>query len=203
MTTYLLNRRICNINNKKNIRLELYSTCISVLKKFGVFFRPPPKLPNSVKFSRNFAEILNPGHHSPPTMLLKRICSKLVILVSLVECEIGMLKVKGIHGGKKWAVNGQFAKECWSLVGITIQADQNIIAAVDQIKDQSHPNFFMMVTILMCWAIWTLRNYFIFKDIQPAITWAKAVFTKEMKILSLRARTRFSHTSDLWIQNEL
>ena len=60
MTTYLLNRRICNINNRKNIRLELYSTCISVLKNFGVFFRPPPKLPNFVKFGRNFAEILNP-----------------------------------------------------------------------------------------------------------------------------------------------
>ena len=54
---------------QKNIRLELYSTCISVLKNFGVFFRPPPKLPNFVKFGRNFAEILNSG----------LMCSKLLL----------------------------------------------------------------------------------------------------------------------------
>jgi hypothetical protein len=44
MTLHLLNRRICNINNKK---YELYSTCISVLQNFGIFFRLPPKI---VKF---------------------------------------------------------------------------------------------------------------------------------------------------------
>lgn len=57
----------------------------------------------------------------------------------------------------------QFAKECWSLLGITIQADQNNIEADDQIKDQSHPNFLMMVTILMCWTSWSVRNDLIFK----------------------------------------
>jgi len=53
MTTHLLNTKICNINNKK-LSLKLYNTCISVLQNFGFFFRPPPKLPNFVKFHRNF-----------------------------------------------------------------------------------------------------------------------------------------------------
>jgi hypothetical protein len=52
----------------------------------------------------------------------------------------------------------------------------------------------MMVSLLMCWAIWIVRNDFIFKEVQPNINLAKAVFKKEMKILSLRARTRYSHT---------
>ena len=43
----------------------------------------------------------------------------------------------------------QFAKEYWALIGITIQADQDIILAVEQVRAQSHPNFFLMVTILM------------------------------------------------------
>ena len=63
MTTHLLNTKICNINNKK-LSLKLYNTCISVLQNFGIFFRPPPKLPNFAKFRRNFAEILNPGWHN-------------------------------------------------------------------------------------------------------------------------------------------
>jgi hypothetical protein len=45
--------------------LQLYSTYISVLQKFGFFFWPLPKLPNFAKFDRNFAEILNyvPKYH--------------------------------------------------------------------------------------------------------------------------------------------
>ena len=69
--------------------------------------------------------------------------------------------------------------------------------AVDQIIVQSHPAFFTVATIILtCWEIWTDRNYFIFKGVQPNISTAKAMFAKEMKILSVRARTRFSHTFD-------
>ena len=97
----------------------------------------------------------------------------------------------------------QFAKECWALIGITIQADQDIILAVEQVRAQSHPNLFLMVTILMSWAIWNARNDFIFKNKQPSTIAVKALFEKEMRIHSLRARSRLSHTFDLWIQNLL
>jgi hypothetical protein len=97
----------------------------------------------------------------------------------------------------------QFAKECWNQINIGIPPDLSITEAAEQIRHQSHPDFFMMVTILMCWAIWIVRNDFIFKRVQPNISTAKAFYTKEMKILSLPARTRFTHTFDLWIQNLL
>jgi hypothetical protein len=78
MTTHLLNRRIYNIINRKNISLELYITCIRVLQNFGVFFRPPQKLPNFAKFGRNFAEILKPEVDSaltPQLFLTSSLCS--------------------------------------------------------------------------------------------------------------------------------
>ena len=56
----------------QNIILELYSTCISILKNFGVFFLPPPKLPNLVKFGQNFAEILNPGDRFGPVRFAEK-----------------------------------------------------------------------------------------------------------------------------------
>lgn len=97
----------------------------------------------------------------------------------------------------------QFAKECWGQIGITIQEDQDIIIAIEQIRAQSHPNFFLMVAILMSWAIWTACNDYIFKNKQPSSIAVKALFEKEMRILSLRARSRLSHTFDIWIQNLL
>jgi hypothetical protein len=72
-----------------------------------------------------------------------------------------------------------------------------------QIKDQTHPNFFLLVSILMCWGIWTARNELIFNGIQPSVESVNGNFKKEMKILSLRAKARFTHTFDLWIQNLL
>jgi hypothetical protein len=93
----------------------------------------------------------------------------------------------------------QFAKDCWALIGITIQNDQDIVSAVEQIRVQSHPKFFLMVTILVCWAIWCARNDFIFKNKQPTTDAVKALFQKELRILSLRSRSKLAHTFDLWI----
>ena len=97
----------------------------------------------------------------------------------------------------------QFAKDCWNLIGITIQADHDIYAAIDQIRDQSHPAFFLMMAVLMCWSIWTARKDLVFKGVPPSSSMVKAMFTKEMKILSLRAKARLSQTFNLWIQNLL
>jgi hypothetical protein len=96
----------------------------------------------------------------------------------------------------------QFAKECWALIGITILDNQDIFSAIEQVRAQSHPNF-LMVAILMCWAVWNAWNDFIFKNKQPSTFAVKALFQKELRILSLRARSRLSHTFDLWIQNLL
>jgi hypothetical protein len=84
-----------------------------------------------------------------------------------------------------------------------IQSGSDILEAVMQIRDQTHPNFFLMAAILLCWGIWTVRNDLIFKGIRPRVESVQEIFRKEMKILSLRAKARFTHTFDLWIQNLL
>jgi hypothetical protein len=55
----------------------------------------------------------------------------------------------------------------------------------------------------MCWAIWTARNDVIFKGIPANPLSVKAHFAKELRILTLRAKARFTKTFDLWIQNLL
>jgi hypothetical protein len=97
----------------------------------------------------------------------------------------------------------QFAKDCWNMLGITIQDGTDIFQAVNQIRDQSHPVFFLVVVILMCWAIWNVRNDLIFKGRPPDPSVAKDIFLKEIKILSLRVKVKLSGTFDLWIQNLL
>jgi hypothetical protein len=100
-------------------------------------------------------------------------------------------------------LNCQFDKDYWNLIGITTQADIDIFQAINQIRDQSHPVFFLLVIILMCWAIWTVRNDFIFKGRPPNPLVAKTIFLKEINILSPRVKARLSRTFDLWIQNLL
>jgi len=96
-----------------------------------------------------------------------------------------------------------FAKDCWNLLGVTLQNGININDCILQLKEQSHPKFFMMVAILMCWAIWTVRNDLICKNLQPEIQAAKEIFRKELKLLNPRAKARVSLIFDLWIQNLL
>jgi hypothetical protein len=86
----------------------------------------------------------------------------------------------------------QFAKDCWNLIGVTIQTDDDVFVTINQIRDQSHPIFFMTLITLMCWAIWIARNDVIFKGKPTNPTAVKAHFAKELKILSLRAKTKFT-----------
>lgn len=97
----------------------------------------------------------------------------------------------------------QFALNCWGLIGINLQNNIDIFEAINQIKLQSHPVFYLLVAILMCWAIWTVRNDLIFKVRPPDPLTAKEIFQKEIKILALRVKVKLSGTFDLWVQNLL
>jgi hypothetical protein len=93
-----------------------------------------------------------------------------------------------------------FAAECWSKISVSITAQNNIFNAIQNIKDQSHPQFFMVMAILMSWSIWTARNNLIFRGIQQNPDSVKANFDKELKITALRAKTRFAAAFDSWIE---
>jgi hypothetical protein len=57
-----------------------------------------------------------------------------------------------------------FAKSCWNLVHITLEEDIPFQGALQAIRNQSHPKFFMMVAIMLPWAIWNARNDLIFQQ---------------------------------------
>jgi hypothetical protein len=69
--------------------------------------------------------------------------------------------------------------------------------AIQQIRNQAHPSFFMELAILMCWSIRTVRNNSVLQ-VQPNIHMAKEVFQKELNMLVFRVKTNLSVTFDLW-----
>jgi hypothetical protein len=50
--------------------------------------------------------------------------------------------------------------------------------------------FFMEVTILMTWAIWSTRNGWIFENQDPSVSICIRKFLLEFKLLLLRAKKR-------------
>jgi len=55
----------------------------------------------------------------------------------------------------------------------------------------------------MSWAIWCTKNDYIFEGIQPEQDKVREKFEKELRILTLQVKAKFSATFDLWIQNLL
>jgi hypothetical protein len=96
-----------------------------------------------------------------------------------------------------------FAKDCWSLLGITFQNGITIYDSYYSLKISLIQSFFMMVAIFMCWAIWTVRSNLIFKNLQPDIQAARQIFKKELNLLNLGAKARVSLIFDLWTQDLL
>jgi hypothetical protein len=94
-----------------------------------------------------------------------------------------------------------FAKSCWNMFNITFSQDSGFPEALLQIRAQVHSHFFMILTILMCWAFWTARNDLILKCVQAYTV--KEFFYRELKLLTTRAKSKDASTFDLWIQNWL
>ena len=86
-----------------------------------------------------------------------------------------------------------FTKNFWNSLGFNFQNNLSLPDAVSQIRLQGNPRFFMISAILMSWAIWTVRNGFIFNNIQPQVELAKKVFLKELKLQNLRVRAKDSY----------
>jgi hypothetical protein len=81
-----------------------------------------------------------------------------------------------------------FTKDCWNILEIEIQDGSTLPQILLKIKTQPHPMFFMMMAILLCWAIWTVMNDYIFNNIQSQINSGKETYRKEMRLLSLREK---------------
>jgi hypothetical protein len=56
-----------------------------------------------------------------------------------------------------------FAKQCWRIIHIDIPMNEDFPEVTDYLKDRLQSQFFMAAVILVCWAIWTVRNDLIFR----------------------------------------
>lgn len=64
-----------------------------------------------------------------------------------------------------------------------------------------HIPFCMEVIILMCWSIWTTRNDWIFKDLDPLVNNCKRKFTKEMLLLTHMTKPEIAAQIETWINS--
>jgi hypothetical protein len=71
-----------------------------------------------------------------------------------------------------------FVQNCWNLINISLLPNSSFPEAVLQMKELSHPRFFMPMAILVCWAIWKVRYDFIFNNQQQSLSAAKETFRK-------------------------
>jgi len=85
-----------------------------------------------------------------------------------------------------------FARSCWSCFNIFLNQDSQFPEAILEVKSQVSSQFFMILVILLCWAIWTARNDHIFKNIPASVTAVRKVVLSELNLLTVRARSKDS-----------
>ena len=64
-----------------------------------------------------------------------------------------------------------FAKACWSTIGVTYNPSRTALQIFRRIKQQLRVPFAMEIIILMWWSIWTTKNDWIFNNKDPPSSW--------------------------------
>jgi hypothetical protein len=91
-----------------------------------------------------------------------------------------------------------FAVSCWATLGLVIQDSTNPFQTITSFKNQLAIPFSMEVIISMCWAIWSVRNYAIFKNVQPTISNARRYFRAYFAQVILRAKKTYLPFISQW-----
>jgi hypothetical protein len=92
-----------------------------------------------------------------------------------------------------------FAVECWQTLGLTIQHSDDPFEIISSFRLQLAVPFFMEIIISMCWAIWSLRNDAIFRNIQPTISHARQNFRIDFAHVILRTKSSYVPSISLWL----
>ena len=96
-----------------------------------------------------------------------------------------------------------FASTCWNWIGLQVSDQQDLFQNLESFRRQLQVPFYLEIIILMCWAIWHVRNGLIFNNRLPTINEAKRLFKSEMVLLLVRARRSYFPWIELWINNLL
>lgn len=93
-----------------------------------------------------------------------------------------------------------FAKACWASIGAAVITTRPLLSIFKLIKLKLQVPFFMEIIILMSWSIWTTRNDWIFKDLDPTVENCKRRFILEMSLLSHMAKPELVAALETWLQ---
>jgi hypothetical protein len=93
-----------------------------------------------------------------------------------------------------------FAKACWTSIGLTSPRIANPEAAAVNLMQQLNVPFSMEIVILMNWSIWKTRNAWFFQNKAPTVQQCKIEFARELRLVMLRAKGRFDSTIPAWLQ---
>ena len=91
-----------------------------------------------------------------------------------------------------------FAIQCQGLINLTIQQNLDPLQILQSFKDQLNVPFFMEAIIIMAWTIWSVRNDFIFRGINPSIQVARFKFRDEWRLLLYMTKSTYHVIIDLW-----
>ena len=96
-----------------------------------------------------------------------------------------------------------FARDCWSLLNLTVQAQGSLADILKKFKLQMIYPFFMNSIILMGWTIWTARNDLIFKGQQSSFQSSLNTFQKEIRLFIFKAKQSSLHSFESWCLSPL
>jgi hypothetical protein len=94
-----------------------------------------------------------------------------------------------------------FAKACWQMIGALVPTARPVLHIFNNIRRKLQVPFFMEIIILMSWSIWTVRNDWIFNNLDPSIQRCKDKFVHEFKLLLHRVRPDRAALMNVWLQS--
>lgn len=98
-------------------------------------------------------------------------------------------------------VNSPFAEQCWNTLGLTVQNYADPLDTIASFRIQLGLPFSMEIIISMSWAIWSVRNEAIFRNVQPSIQNAKRHFWSEFAQVILRAKKSYEPAISQWLED--
>jgi hypothetical protein len=81
-----------------------------------------------------------------------------------------------------------FARACWSQIGLTPPQISCPCRAVMRLKHQLNMVGALEVIMLMSWSIWQCRNGWIFDNILPTMERCRGIFIQDLKWLLLKLK---------------
>lgn len=93
-----------------------------------------------------------------------------------------------------------FATACWASPGLFIHHPDDPFVTLQLHKAQLQLPFYIVIIITMCLSIWAVRNYLIFRDIQPSMQQCRSISKMEFAQVILRVKAAYQPSISQWLE---